>query len=118
MHGLIHVTLKELILTKWGEDTWIAIGQELGFDTSKEDWDGPIMEMSQHDDAITVAGVSATAKVLGVTWDEALRVYGAFFVDFVHMGGHLRLLESMGDSLASLLVSTLLPLTLIRELVR
>ena len=105
MHGLIHTILKKLVVTKWGEQTWIEIGNELKLDTQADGWDQGILEMKQHDDSVTVAGVQATSKVLGVSWDDALRVYGGFFVEYVHMGDHLRLLQSMGDNLVDFMVS-------------
>lgn len=99
MHGLIHIILKELVVTKFGEDKWAAIGAKLGL----TEGDATILEMKQYPDETTVAGVVATAEVLGVSVDDALRVYGAFFVQFVHMGGHLRMLKSMGDTLEAFL---------------
>ncbi len=59
------------------------------------------MVETQYDDAITVAAVVATAEIVGVSVDDALRAYGGFFVKAVHAGDHNRLF-------LSLLVSTAL----------
>lgn len=98
MHGLIHVVLKDLILAKFGESTWKSILHELSVTD-----DSTILQLTQYDDATTVAGITATTKVLGIDWDDALRVYGGHFVNFAYTGGHLRMLESMGDNLKEFL---------------
>eukprot|EP00947_MAST-08B_sp_MAST-8B-sp1_P006532 g6532.t1 len=98
MHGLIHVVLKSLVLEKFSAEAWAAILVELNIED-----DAPILELKQYDDAVTVAGVTATAKVAGVPFDDALRVFGNYFVHFVHAGNHLRMLQSMGDDIASFL---------------
>ena len=100
MHGLIHVVLKAFILERMGgQEVWDRILQEL----SVAD-DSAILDLeTQYDDATTVASVTAAAKVLGVEFDDALRAYGGYFVEYVHAGGHLRMLRSMGDSLVMFL---------------
>ena len=98
MHGLIHVILKQFIVSKFGDEKWCAILEELNV---KDDSD--ILELRHYDDSVTVAGVSAAASTLGVSIDDALRAYGGYFVEFVHMGGHLRMLKSMGDDLHTFL---------------
>ena len=96
MHGLIHVVLKAFILERMGgQEVWDRILQEL----SVAD-DSAILDLeTQYDDATTVAGVTAAAKVLGVEFDDALRAYGGYFVEYVNAGGHLRMLRSMGYKL-------------------
>jgi hypothetical protein len=92
MHGLIHVILKQFIVTTFGEEKWREILDGLNI---KDDSD--ILELRHYDDSITFAGVTTTARTLGVSVDDALRAYGGYFVTFVSMGGHLRMLKSMGD---------------------
>lgn len=87
--------LKDLVSREFGEDKWLAVLSELGVDD-----DAVLLELKQYPDETTIAGVNATAKVLGVTFDDALKVFGAHFVTFVRRGGHLRMLESMGDSIS------------------
>jgi hypothetical protein len=68
---------------------WHKILVKLGV---KPEEDGPILVVeTQYDDAITVAAVVATAEVVGVSVDDALRVFGGFFVKAVHAGDHNRL---------------------------
>mmetsp|Transcript_89537 Transcript_89537/g.255745 ORF Transcript_89537/g.255745 Transcript_89537/m.255745 type:complete len:186 (+) Transcript_89537:179-736(+) len=100
MHGLIHIILKDLVVSKFGEEKWAAIGAKLGL---AESGDGPILEEKQYPDETTVAGIATTAEVLGVSFEDALKVYGAHFVHFVYKGGHLQMLHSMGDSLEEFL---------------
>eukprot|EP00658_Telonema_sp_P-2_P052487 TRINITY_DN4070_c0_g1_i16.p1 TRINITY_DN4070_c0_g1~~TRINITY_DN4070_c0_g1_i16.p1 ORF type:complete len:929 (-),score=262.74 TRINITY_DN4070_c0_g1_i16:358-3144(-) len=99
MHSLIHVILKKLVLTKWGQQYWDSIGQELDLDTGTAGWDEGILERKQHDDSVTIAICHATSKVLGLSWDDLLRVFGGYFVTYLHMANNLRLLRSMGDTL-------------------
>jgi hypothetical protein len=87
------------VVTKFGIDKWALIGAELNLTEGDE----AILELIQYDDATTVAGVVATAKVLGVTVDVALRVFGDHFVEYVIGAGHFRMLNSMGDCLETFL---------------
>ena len=99
MHGLIHVILKDFVLTKFGEDPWYKILVELNVTD-----DTTILDVNeQYDDATTVLAVTTAAKVLGVSFDDALRAYGAHFVGYVAAGGYLRMLLSMGDDLTAFL---------------
>ena len=99
MHGLIHVILKSLVVEKFGQDKWDLILQELKVEDDKS-----ILKTTiQYDDATSVAAVAATSKVLGVDLGTALRMFGSYLVDFVHMGGHLRMLASMGNSIEEFL---------------
>ncbi|CAK0812509.1 unnamed protein product [Prorocentrum cordatum] len=94
MHGLIHVVVKDLIVSRYGEDAWGAVLRELQVTD-----DAAVLGLKQYDDAITVAAVNAVTKVLAITWDDALRAAGAHFVAYVYTGGHLRMLQSMGDNM-------------------
>ena len=98
MHGLIHVILKQFILSKYDESHWSSILVKL----SIED-DSRILELKQYDDSVSVAGISAAAEVLCLSIDGVLRAYGIFFVEFIHMGGYLRMLKSMGDNIHTFL---------------
>eukprot|EP00931_Biecheleriopsis_adriatica_P040261 TRINITY_DN23061_c0_g1_i2.p1 TRINITY_DN23061_c0_g1~~TRINITY_DN23061_c0_g1_i2.p1 ORF type:complete len:676 (+),score=151.05 TRINITY_DN23061_c0_g1_i2:46-2073(+) len=99
MHGLLHVILKDLVVSKFGAEQWSSICRELDVCD-----DSSILDSSkQYDDETTIAAGNAVCKVLGVTWDDALRVWGSHFVAFVHKGGHWRMLESMGSDLPELL---------------
>lgn len=99
MLGLIHVILKDLIITKFGQDKWTSILRELDVQDEAVILDAH----KQYDDATTVAGVEATCKVLGISWDDALEAYGAHFVAYVYLGGYGRMLKSMGDNLQDFL---------------
>eukprot|EP00939_MAST-03C_sp_MAST-3C-sp1_P003966 g3966.t1 len=102
MHGLIHLILKELIVEKFGLEKWQDILKRLGIEnpTEKDADAGVIDPTKYYPDDLTVKAVVTTAEVLGVTFDDAMRVYGQYFVSYIHMGGHLRMLQSMGDNLA------------------
>ena len=43
--------------------------------------------------AYVESAASSPREVMGVSLDEALVVYGEYFVDTVHMGGHLRMMR-------------------------
>jgi len=98
MHGLIHVVLKDFILSRFGEGTWRSVLGELRVTD-----DAAVLDLKQYDDAISVAAVHAVVTVLATTWDDALRALGAHLVEYTYTGGHLRMLESMGDNLKEFL---------------
>ena len=93
MHGLIHVVLKDLVVSKFGGAKWAEIVAEL-----KAEDDASLLELKQYPDSLSVACVAATAKCLNVSVGDALRVFGAHFVDYVFCGSHQRMLSTMGDT--------------------
>jgi len=99
MHGLIHIVLKSLVEERFGHDSWQAICSELGIDD-----DSQILQLKQYDDAISVAGVVATAKVLGVGAADALKLFGEHFIRFI-AADYMRMLKSMGDTLQQFLIN-------------
>jgi len=87
------------VLTKFGSELWAEILVEL-----KLDGDDDLLHMEQYyEDEATLALVGAAAKVLGVGFDEVLMVYGEYFVDVLHMGGHLRMMRTMGENIQDFL---------------
>jgi len=94
MHGLIHAILKQLVLDEFGEGTWRSVLAEA--EISNE---AAFLEFQAQSDATTVAAFAAVAKVLGVSVEGVLRAYGDYFAHSIIAGGHVRLLESMGDDI-------------------
>jgi len=97
MHGLIHVVMKNLVLEKFGPDQWSAVLSE-----AKVSDEGAFLALKAHSDDTTVAAVAAASKVLGASVEDVLRLFGEFFAESVFRGGHLRMLQSMGDDLREL----------------
>jgi len=90
-----------MLCTDFGVDVWHAVLAQLGLTPEQE---GSVTDPHvTYEDALTVKAVSAACAVLNVEWDDAMRVYGRFFVRFLHTGKHLRMFHSMGDSLIELL---------------
>lgn len=103
MHGYIHLVFKEMVLTDYGADKWDAVLAILGITDGD---DAHVMDPAlSYDDVVTVAAVQAVCEVLGLSWDDALRTFGGFFVRFMHAGKHLRMIQAMGDDVISLLCS-------------
>ena len=99
MIGAIHVILKDVVTTKFGANNWKKIVAEFGQETDED-----LMQMEHaYEDAVTFGLVEATCKVLGVTLDQALTVFGKHFVDVIHMGDHLRMMRTMGDTMGDFL---------------
>ena len=93
MHGLIHVVLKDLVVSKFGGAKWAEVVAEL-----KAEDDASLLELKQYPDDISVACIAATAKCLGVSVADALRAFGGHFVDYVFCGSHQRMLSTMGNT--------------------
>ena len=94
MHGLIHVILKDLVVSHFGCDAkWAEVVAEL-----KAEDDASLLELKQYPDDISVACIAATAKCLGVSVADALRAFGGHFVDYVFCGSHQRMLSTMGNT--------------------
>ena len=108
MHGLIHVVLRSFAQSRFGEEAWVKILDAwevpgLDDDASREEKEAKLMSLEQQSNAVTVTGVSTAARILGVSFDDALRVYGEYFVEYIHLAGHRRMLLSMGGTFLAFL---------------
>lgn len=75
MYGLVNQAIQEMVLERFGEETWEAIRSEAGIDDL-------FLAMDQYPDEVTVSIVGAACKVLGANAGDILRGFGEYWVGF------------------------------------
>lgn len=109
MYGVINKSLKQMVMRQFGESTWQRV-----MDVANVGEDS-FLTMRSYDDEITYALAGATAEVLGLSLEDALRSFGVHWVQttlkeqyevLMHatgsdMGGFLRNLNALHDRISS-----------------
>ncbi|XP_056418018.1 guanylate cyclase soluble subunit beta-2-like isoform X2 [Hyla sarda] len=92
MYGFINTCLKSLVIEKFGEDTW----QELKILAEVQD---TFMTYEVYDDVITLRMVKEACKMLSLSEEEVLKLFGAYFFSFCKQSGYDRMLRTLGGNL-------------------
>lgn len=95
MDGWINESVKALLVTKFGAETWEKILEKVRV-TSDE-----CLIHEKDYEATTCDLVSAAFEVLGSEQSHFLDDYGVFFIHFVKSAGYANLLECLGSDLRS-----------------
>lgn len=82
MYGLVNKAIHELVVSKLGEQEWIAICQRARVDTTK------FLELRSYPDEVTYALVGEVSRTMGVPASEILRGFGQHWVKFTGRAGH------------------------------
>jgi hypothetical protein len=97
MYGLVNQAMKDLVLSRFGPDTWSAITDRAGVAID------PFLTMRPYPDEATYKLVEATSEQVGMPAEDLLGVFGEFWVDHSAEHGYGDLLALMGDDLPSFL---------------
>jgi len=95
MFGWIHDCAEQMVLSKFGLETWHQI-KEIAGCTVK---DFGFVRHEYYPDTDTVALVSAASNVLGVSVDNVLETLGIYFMEFTRKNGYENLLNCQGSTL-------------------
>lgn len=95
MYGWINASIEALVLEKFGADIWNQIKIEANVQTPTEGW----IRHSYYDDALTYALAIAVSKVLNLSLETVLEVYGDYFLTYVSKAGFEELLKMQGNTL-------------------
>lgn len=99
MYGLVNASIKQLLITQHGRETWDRIA--LAAHVKEPQFDS----MRAYDDAVTSQLVSAASQELGVHSDDILRDLGKFWVPFTDEQGYGAMFEIAGPSLREFLLT-------------
>ncbi|XP_008064283.2 guanylate cyclase soluble subunit beta-2 [Carlito syrichta] len=80
------------MIEKFGEETWATLK------TSAEVQDA-FMTYTVYDDIITTKLIQEACKVLGVSMEAILKLFGEYFFQFCKMSGYDRMLRTLGGNL-------------------
>lgn len=75
MYGLVNQAIQQMVVEKFGEETWEKI-------RSKANAEDVFVAMDQYPDADTVNLVGASCEVLGIDAPTVLKTFGDYWVDF------------------------------------
>nr|XP_042698675.1 guanylate cyclase soluble subunit beta-2-like isoform X2 [Chrysemys picta bellii] len=92
MYGFINTCLKSLVIEKFGEETW----EKLKTQAEVQD---TFMTYTVYDDAITLKLIQEACKILDVSEDAMLKLFGEYFFTFCKMSGYDRMLQTLGGNL-------------------
>ncbi|XP_073439441.1 guanylate cyclase soluble subunit beta-2-like [Dendrobates tinctorius] len=92
MYGFINTCLKSLVIEQFGEDTW----QKLKSLAEVQD---TFMTYEVYDDVITLRMVKEACRMLNVSEEEVLKLFGAYFFSFCKQSGYDRMLRTLGGNL-------------------
>ena len=93
MYGLVNQGVKDLVLNKFGEETWQSICDEAGLKSDR------FLRMKSYPDDVTYSLVGAASKVLELSPEDILIAFGRHWVLFTAQGGYGDLFDMAGDNL-------------------
>uniref|UniRef100_H0XFH1 guanylate cyclase n=1 Tax=Otolemur garnettii TaxID=30611 RepID=H0XFH1_OTOGA len=91
-YGFINICLQSLVTEKFGEETW----EQLKAATEVQD---AFMTYTVYDDAITIKLIHEACKILGVSMEAILKLFGEYFFKFCKVSGYDRMLRTLGGNL-------------------
>ncbi|KAL6091921.1 hypothetical protein STEG23_014323, partial [Scotinomys teguina] len=92
MYGFINTCLQSLVTEKFGEEMW----EKLRASAEVQD---AFMTYTVYDDIITIKLIQEACKVLDVSMEAILKLFGEYFFKFCKMSGYDRMLRTLGGSL-------------------
>ncbi|KAM5277838.1 guanylate cyclase soluble subunit beta-2-like [Hipposideros larvatus] len=92
MYGFINTCLQSLVIEKFGEETW----EKLKAAAEVQD---AFMTYTVYDDIITLKLIQEACKVLGVSMEAILKLFGEYFFEFCKKSGYDRMLRTLGGNL-------------------
>ena len=97
MYGLINNALKEMILEKFGEETWNDVLRESGVPEDS------FLTMRSYDDEITYSLAGAASKVVGAPVEACLEMFGEYWVLETASKSYGMLLKAAGQNMVEFL---------------
>jgi len=94
MLGWINDCTEKLVIEKFGVDAWHIVKQKAGCDVQ----DGGFLKLDHYSDKSTIDLVTAASDVSGLSVDEVLEAFGAYFVPYIIREGYENLLCCQGST--------------------
>ncbi|TRY92055.1 hypothetical protein DNTS_034077 [Danionella cerebrum] len=91
-YGFINTCLKSLVIEKFGEETWEKLRLMAGVQEM-------FMTYEIYDDIITLRLVQEACKLLDVSSEVVLKLFGEYFFSFCKMSGYDTMLRTLGGNL-------------------
>ncbi|XP_064413007.1 guanylate cyclase soluble subunit beta-2 [Latimeria chalumnae] len=91
-YGFINTCLKSLVIDKFGEEMW----EKLRAQAEVQD---TFMTYQVYDDVITLRLVHEACRMLNVSAEAVLKLFGEYFFNFCKVSGYDRMLRTLGGNL-------------------
>lgn len=95
MYGMAHRALRQMMHDRLGASTWTKVERETG--TGPAD----LISLCVYDDSKTIALISASAAHLGMAVEDALRVFGRYWVRFAELSSFGPIMDFTGQDLVT-----------------
>ena len=97
MYGLVNKAVVDLVVSKFGQDTWNAIKKKAEVDVDV------FVSMDGYPDDITYRLVGAASDVLQIPPEKVLEAFGEYWVLYTAQEGYGPMLDASGKSLREFL---------------
>jgi hypothetical protein len=97
MYGLVNKAVKELVIEKFGEESWETICAKANFD------DGDFLSMSPYPDKLTFDLVASASEVLNVPTEDLLFAFGEYWILYTADEGYGDLMDLTGSNFVEFL---------------
>ena len=97
MYGLVNAAVHDLVVSKFGEQTWAQIKNRAGLSVET------FSRMDQYPDEIPYRMVGAASEVLGISTDDVMRAFGEHWVLYTGREGYAAMFDMAGSSLRDFL---------------
>jgi guanylate cyclase soluble subunit beta len=95
MYGMAHRALRQMMIDRLGLAAWVKVERETG--TGPAD----LISLCVYDDSKTVALIAASAEQLGLPMDQALQVFGRYWVRYAELSAFGPIMDFTGQDLVT-----------------
>jgi len=99
MYGLVNKAIKDLVVTNYGEETWLEIARNAGFDESE------FVGLQSYPDKLTYDLVHHASIVLKSDAPVILEAFGEYWITYTAEEGYGELMELSGSSFPEFLAN-------------
>jgi hypothetical protein len=97
MYGLVNKAIADMVLSKFGKETWEAIRQKANVEVNT------FLSMEGYPDDVTHRLVKAASVVLNLSPAQIMEAFGEFWVEYTAQEGYGEMLDMSGDDLPEFL---------------
>jgi Haem-NO-binding len=97
MYGLVNKAIADMVLTRFGKETWENIRQKAHVESET------FLSMEGYPDDVTHRLVKAASVVLNLSSAQIMEAFGEFWVEYTAQEGYGEMLDMSGDDLPEFL---------------
>ena len=99
MYGLVNRAIEEMVLERFGQDTWDEIRAKAGVDVDA------FGSLDSYPDALTYNMVGAASEVLGAPAEDLLEAFGEYWILYTAQEGYGDMMQMFGSSIPEFLAN-------------